>query len=157
MTALVQDRPYRIASSSVPPKISTSDIALNRPTESSSDATGHSSRFANDGDRTTFWESRPAIAAWWLVDFESRSHADEIHLLFADAKNYRYQIQISNDGTDWRTLLDRRATDSTAMERTESLPKNAEGRLLKIVFDPFPDGSVVRLSEVQVEGSRDMK
>jgi beta-galactosidase len=151
-TPLVSDRPYTTAGLKVPAGTGITDISINRPTGSSSDTVGHSSRMANDGDPATYWESNASGQVWWAVDFESRSRAEQIRILFPDARTYRYIVQISDNSVEWKTLLDRRATDSTAIERIDSLPEEAVGRKLRLVFEPLVGGSNVKLSEVLIRG-----
>ena len=135
------------------------DISLNRPTAASSQSPGHSSRFANDGDAQTFWQpsDQPDAAdrqrEWWQVDFESHCQIKTLRLSFAEARDYRYRVQVSDDHGGWTTVLDRTAGAEPGATRSETLPPNLRARILRVEFLPSPGQAPLRLEEVQVLGS----
>jgi hypothetical protein len=158
VTPLAASRPYapppvpaRIESVPEPPI----DISLNRPTGASSESGGHSSRFANDGDPRTFWEPGGGDPQhpWWQVDFESHCLVKSLRLGFAEAGDYRYLVQISDDHGGWETVIDRSAGGPAEAARTETLPNHVRGRILRVQFLPSTGQGPLRLVEVQVLGS----
>ncbi len=158
VTPLTPDRPYVRPEASAPATSATVDLSLNRPTDASSNAERHSSRFANDGDPKTFWQPASSGAAWWQVDLEGRCRTLRLKLLFADAEAVPYTVQTSNDGVSWSPPLDlaspqSNSNRSNSSERVEDLPEGTTGRFLRITFKRSPGSSPLRLAEVQVLGS----
>lgn len=154
VTRLAAARPYIQPTVPSPLLSSTTDISLDRPTRSSSDAEGHSSQMANDGDPTTCWQpqSNNADGAWWQVDFESRCRLQSIHLAFQENCQYRHIIQISDDSSTWRTLVDH-GTATGAITQIDKLPKEAIGRMMRITFKAVGHGGTPRLVEVKIIGA----
>jgi len=134
--------------------VQPTEIALNHPTGSSSNAEGHSSQFANDGDPNTYWQ--PAASAtgeiWWQVDFEHRCDVRFVRLSLGAPAAYRYVIELAEEEGNWRPLIDRSSNTKVASELNERLPDSTRTRLLRIVFLPLPDGSPIQLHEVRVLG-----
>ncbi len=84
-------------------------ISLNQPVASSSYEKGNSPTDANDGDLATRWAAASAAyPQWWAVDLgspQSITHA-VINWYNSGSRAYPYQIQISNDGTNYTVLAD---------------------------------------------------
>jgi hypothetical protein len=58
----------------------------------------------NDGNAATFWQANAADSnAWWSVDLERMVTVSQTKLTFPAEANWRYRIEISNDGsTGWK-------------------------------------------------------
>ena len=135
-----------------------SPVALGQenPTRASSEAPGHSGRLANDGHRDTFWQAVPGdTEAWWRVDLERLVKVDRTELTFPSAGNWRYLIEISDDGDhNWTELVDRTKTSNSSPERVDVMPGGLPpGRFLRVRITGWPVGGVAALAEVKVVGT----
>ncbi len=127
------------------------NIALDRPTHASSEATGHSARLASDGDAGTYWSAAYAgSGAWWDCDLEGVYEVTGVTLRFAGRGRYGFAVQTSDDRIGWKTVT-RDSGDGTA---TVELPAGTRTSGLRVVLEEVPAGSVAGLAEVQVRGSR---
>jgi hypothetical protein len=153
VTPVAAARPYVRPSTTSAPQLDVSvDLSLNRPTDASSSAAGHSSRLANDGDAATFWQPGQEGRSWWQVDLEGRCKLSSVNILFGGGSATAYTLQISDDGVTWTTLQGRRLANGQTRERMEEMPEDAKGRFLKIEFAAAPGNAPVRLAEVKVLG-----
>jgi hypothetical protein len=144
--AYVQRREQPVASDSVV------DLSLNRPTDSSSNMPGHSSRFANDGDAKSFWQPASSSASFWQVDLEGRCSVSDVKLVFTDSKGALYSLQLSEDGVHWKTIRDRLSARPSGEEDTESLPQGSTARFLRVASESKSGNSPLRLAEITVLG-----
>lgn len=98
------------------------------PTRASSEAPGHSGRFANDGDDGTFWQAAAGdVNAWFIVDLERIMAVRTTKLTFPTDGNWRYRIETSDDGnTGWKMVADRAQTSDTLKVRTDVVVQNAQ-------------------------------
>ena len=140
------------------------NVALNGTASSDSNETdGLNASKAFDGDRTTResrWSSAVANGPHWLaVDLGQTRNIKTVMLYWETRKATHYQIQVSDDGSDWRTVKeinDRPAstTDRIILDNTES------ARYVRLYIDSFtaenPDGDVtwntISLFEMEVYG-----
>ena len=140
------------------------NVALNGTASSdSNEADGLNASKAFDGDRTTResrWSSAVADGPHWLaVDLGQTRNIKTVMLYWETRKATHYQIQVSDDGSDWRTVKeinDRPAstTDRIILDNTES------ARYVRLYIDSFtaenPDGDVtwntISLFEMEVYG-----
>ncbi len=152
VTPLASERPYIQRREQPFAADSVADLSLNRPTGSSSDMPGHSSRFANDGDTKTFWQPASSRASFWQVDLEGRCSISEVRLAFADGQGVLYSLQTSEDGVHWKTIRDQLSARPSAEEDTASLPQGSTARFLRVVFEPTSGSSRPRLAEMTVMG-----
>ncbi len=126
VTALAPDRPYAryaakppadAGSGRAPSSASDDVLALNRPTQASSSASGSPSALANDGDLTTVWRAAAAADQTFEVFLEVAYDVGRIALVFPSEAVHRYRIEVSADGVSWRTAIDQFDTTSTARRR----------------------------------------
>jgi hypothetical protein len=84
----------------------SSDRALHQPTVSSSDfSPTYAAARAVDGDASTRWSSQFSDPQWISVDLGQRFAIDEVVLSWEAAYGADYEIQMSNDGVSWVTVL----------------------------------------------------
>jgi exo-beta-1,3-glucanase (GH17 family) len=100
----IETRSFRV----VPPPVSGTDVALNRPTTASSyQQTGPSGaqppNYATDGNISTRWASDWSDPQWIQVDLGQVTAVNHIQLVWEAAYAAAYQIQFSADGTNWTT------------------------------------------------------
>lgn len=125
------------------------------PTRASSEAAGHSGRFANDGNATTFWQAGENDKnAWLTIDLERFVNAGSVKLTFPSDGNWRYRVDISDDGdSGWRLISDQTQTASTAKIQTVTATNNPRGRFVRVSFTGTPDAKPAALAEVEVLGN----
>jgi hypothetical protein len=93
----------------VPPPVNGTNMALGKPTTASSyQATGNGAPYppsnATDGSLTTRWASAWSDPQWIEVDLGQVTTISHIQLVWESAYGSAYQIQVSNDGTNWTTI-----------------------------------------------------
>ncbi len=154
-TPAVQPRPY-LRFSAAQGNASTLTLGMNNPTAASSEAPGHSGRLANDGTAATFWQAKTGDRNPWLqIDLERIVTASKTRLTFPTDGNWRYKIEISDDGeSNWMLLTDQSQTASTTRERSDAVPGNPpRGRFLRVTVTGTPDGAAPAIAEVELTGT----
>jgi hypothetical protein len=131
------------------------NIALDRPTRASSEASGHHALQANDGNPNTSWSATPDRSGpvWWDVDLEGFYRLTKVIITFPEAGNYRYQIQVSADLSQWVTIADRSCETLSGRPVENPLPAEAKGRGIRIVLVRASSERLGALSEVVVNGA----
>ncbi len=122
----MKPRPY-VRFTETPSGPSRATFGLNNPTRASSEAPGHSARLANDGDTATFWQADAADANVWLrIDLERFVAVSRTKLTFPTEGNWRYKVEISDDGdSGWKLIADQTQTDAASKERTDTVQGTA--------------------------------
>src|SRR3984893_3756977 len=83
----------------------TTNIALNKnATSSSNEAVGTTPNLAVDGNLGTRWSSAYSDPQWIQVDLGSTFSICHVKLTWEAAYGKAYQIQVSNDATNWTTI-----------------------------------------------------
>jgi hypothetical protein len=154
-TASVKPRPYvRFTGTASGGSLLT--LGLNNPMRASSESPGHGGRLANDGNATTFWQADAADTnAWLCIDLERIATVSKTKLTFPSEGNWRYKIEISEDGeTNWKLMADQSQTASTTKERTDTVPNNASrGRFVRVMFAGTPDTKAAARAELECSGN----
>jgi hypothetical protein len=93
----------------VPPVPSGTNVAKGKPTTASSfQATGNGAPFpasnATDGNNSTRWATDWSDPQWIQVDLGQTTAIKHVQLVWESAYGKAYQIQTSNDGTNWTTV-----------------------------------------------------
>lgn len=155
-TPIVADRPY------IPPPPSQAalqalknvvNVALNRPSRASSELPTHPARLANDGDATSFWSAADEKTGhWWLVDLEGFYQISGTKITFNQSGNFRYIVELSENGKDWTLAVDRTQTTRTDQVRNDIYPPGATVRYLRVTFASMPPGLRANLCEIEVYG-----
>ena len=126
------------------------------PTRASSETDGHSGRLANDGNATTFWQADASDTnAWLRVDMERIVTINKTKLTFPTPGNWRYKIEISDDGDNgWKLLADQMQTSDASKERTDMAQNTVlRGRFLRVTIVGTPANQSAVLSELEVTGT----
>jgi len=153
-TPPVADRPYHAFHSAHAASDPNLNLAIDRPTEASSEAPDHSGRLANDGTPTTWWapvDNSPG--AWWQLDLEQIDQLTRMKTTFGVKQNYQYKIEVSDDGTSWTTAVDQTSNTSSEKSRNDTFPSGTHGRYVKITFTGVPTGTTPQICEVEVNGT----
>ncbi len=72
---------------------------------SSSDQDLYRARNALDGDLKTRWGSRFRDDEWWQVAFDQPESLAGLRIVWENAYGERYDVQLSDDGAQWRTVF----------------------------------------------------
>jgi Protein of unknown function (DUF4038)/F5/8 type C domain/Putative collagen-binding domain of a collagenase len=81
------------------------NIALNKPaTASSAESSSYLPSYAFDGSLNTRWSSQFSDPQWIYVDLGSTYNVNEVKLTWEVAYGKAYQIQVSNDATNWTSI-----------------------------------------------------
>jgi endoglucanase len=121
-------------STPVPPTVTptqsgSANLALNKPaTASSVEAAGLEAVKAVDGNTTTRWGSAFSDPQWLQVDLGSTQTINQITLRWEAAYGKSYQIQTSNDATNWTTIFN----TSNGLGGTEILSVSGSGRYIRM-------------------------
>jgi len=120
-------------------KPTNSIFGLNNPTLASSELPDYSARLGNDGNASTFWQPQDnETHAWWEVNLERAVTMEQTKITFPAEDNYRYKIEISNDGLHWILAVDQSNTNSTEKTRTDNFAKANSGHFLRVTFTGKP-------------------
>lgn len=129
-------------------------FGLDNPTRSSSEAAGHSSRMASDGNPSSFWLAADTeTGSWWQVDLERFVDIKEIKLTFPEAANFCYRLETLDSENKWKIIADHSKSASTEKIRIEKTKEKITGRFLKVTFTGLPKGKAAAISEVEVMGT----
>ncbi|MFE0699768.1 discoidin domain-containing protein [Streptomyces sp. NPDC058872] len=118
-------------------------------TASSSEGAAYSASAAVDGDLTgTRWASQWSDDQWIRIDLGQRASVSRIVLTWENAYGKAYDLQLSDDGTDWRTV--RSVTDGDG--GTDDLAVSGTGRYVRLKGLTRGTGYGYSLWEFQVYG-----
>jgi hypothetical protein len=131
----------------------TQDVALDRPTQASSEAPGHNGAGAIDGNPSTYWSaSDDKRGAWWQVDLEQPHTSTSVQTTFPTTGNYRYRIEGALDGNTWTQLVDQSNTQSMETVRTDTVPPDLHFQMARITFTAVPAGQRSAIVDVKIQG-----
>jgi hypothetical protein len=117
------------AGSGPPPPPPSTNLALNRPTLSSSnEAAAFSPNLAVDGNGGTRWSSAFSDPQWIRVDLGTNRTINRVVLRWEAAFGRAYQIQTSTDGNTWTTI---RST-TTGAGGVEDVSVTGSGRYVRM-------------------------
>ena len=153
-TLPVKPRPY-IRFTGSTNSIAVTGFGRENPTRTSSEVTGHSGSLANDGKLATFWQAAEGDkSAWLCVDLERIVKVTQTKLTFPTAGNWRYRIEISDDGSsNWKTITDQSRSIDDEQVRNDIAATSASGRFLRVTFVALPIGQSAALAEVEAFGT----
>jgi beta-glucosidase len=114
---------------STPTTCGTTTAALGKPaTASSTENAGTPASAAFDGNAGTRWSSAAADPQWLQVDLGTSQTVCGARLTWETAYGKAYQIQVSDNGTNWTTAY----STTTGAGGTENLSFNATGRYVRL-------------------------
>ncbi|GFM97357.1 discoidin domain-containing protein [Streptomyces fulvorobeus] len=119
-------------------------------TASSSEGDGYSAALAVDGNLTgTRWASQWSDPQWIRIDLGKKYNLSRAVLSWEGAYGKAYEIQVSDNGTDWTTA--KKVTDSDGA--TDDLALTGSGRYVRMLGTTRASGYGYSLWEFQVYGS----
>jgi hypothetical protein len=108
---------------------------------------------ADDGDATTSWlATADDHSPWWQVDLERLCVLSAVNLTFPSPGDYRFKIEVSDDGQTWRTAADQTRAADTDQTRLIRLPSGSRGQFVRVTFTAAPAGATAGLSEFEITG-----
>lgn len=140
-------------------------VSLKKNATASSNLDGtHTPDRAFDEDVATSWAAATANAGEWLqVDLGKPCRIDALQLNFADVHStaygrlvndtYQYTLEVSDDATTWRPLLDRRGAGRDAPHEYVQLDQPVIARYAKLTNYHAPAGAVFSVSGLRMFGS----
>ncbi|MGW6792689.1 discoidin domain-containing protein [Streptomyces chartreusis] len=121
-------------------------------TASSQEGDGYAPSAAVDGNLTgTRWASAWSDPQWFQVDLGQRSDLSRVVLTWEGAYGKSYQIQVSDNGTDWRTLKTVTGGDGG----TDEVAVTGSGRYVRMLGTERAGAYGYSLWEFQVYGNTD--
>ena len=125
----IETKSFRV----VAPTVAGTNVALGRPTTASSyQATGNGAPFppsnATDGKWDTRWASDWSDPQWLQVDLGRTTAIKHIQLGWESAYGKAYQVQVSDDGTNWTTVY----TTTTGAGGVDTFDVSGSGRYVRV-------------------------
>ncbi|PKV49249.1 endoglucanase [Aquimarina sp. MAR_2010_214] len=107
----------------------TNNIALGKTvTASSIETANFPANFAVDGKNTTRWSSRYSDPQWISIDLGAIANINRVVLNWEVAYGKAYRIEVSNDGTTWRSIY----STSNGDGRVDDLSVYGTGRYIRM-------------------------
>ncbi len=126
------------------------NVALNKTVDSSSALGNNGEESVNDGDPTTRWESEHGIADGWIqVDLGAAFDVDRVVIDWEGAFASNYELQISNDGVTWETLLEVQKSSPA----DDELPVDVTTRYIRMQGVELGTGYGYSIFELEVYGA----
>jgi hypothetical protein len=143
-------RPYVRFEKKNQPKIETT-FGPNNPTFASSSATDAAPGLAADANPETAWKAAasdtdPAI----ILDTEKGLSISRIQLDFPGKKIRRYRVEVSNDRSNWTSVVDLTGNTEANGSKVIPTPGGTKGRYVRVAFAKADEAA---LSEIRVTGT----
>jgi hypothetical protein len=118
-------------------------LSYNKPVSASSFLPDHLPAYAADEKVETWWSAKTGKAGeWFQTDLKKKTDVRAIQVNFADQDFnihaphdlifYRYIIEASDDGVNWKKIVDKSKNDKDAVHELVVLDKPIEARYLRI-------------------------
>jgi hypothetical protein len=150
------------------------NLALNKPVKVSSTFKGYSAEYAVDGKESngSFWQSgeekgKFSTPQWITVDLQQPEMVDHVKLIFHIWEQralelrqtvYKYQVQVSMDGNDWKTVIDESKNESPVEPGgTETWFNPVQARYVKLLVLRNSASSGAQVMEFSVMGDKTEK
>ncbi|HLL65764.1 MAG TPA: nucleoside hydrolase-like domain-containing protein [Micromonosporaceae bacterium] len=113
------------------------DIAIGKPATASAQQGPRPATNGNDGSATTRWSANtPATGHWWQVDLGAATAISGTEVTWEFARNYRYQISVSANGSAFTTVVDKNGNTSAAQTQADTF--TASARYVRITITGLP-------------------
>lgn len=138
-------------------------LSLRKPVMASSTLGGHSAASAVDEDVRSWWSARSGGSGeWFQIDLDAPKRVEAVQINFADQDSqgdaisqdgFRYVLELSNDGSTWKTAIDRSRDGRDAPHDYEVLPQAQSARFVRLRAIHTPDGGKFSLYDLRVFGN----
>ncbi|AWG26739.1 family 43 glycosylhydrolase [Flavobacterium kingsejongi] len=127
-------------------------LNYNKPIQVSSVLGGFNANFANDEDIKTYWSAKTGAKGEYIIsDLGEKSTINAIQLNYADqdaelmgkpshTTGHKYVISISDDGKNWKKLVDKSKNDNDVPHDYIELERPAQARFVKLENIEMPTG-----------------
>nr|WP_203634056.1 discoidin domain-containing protein [Streptomyces sp. SID10815] len=117
----------------VAPPVSGTNLALNRPATASSAQQSYGDcpctpQLAVDGNTATRWASDWSDPQWFQVDLGAAKPLRKLQLVWDPAYGKSYEVQVSDDGSTWRSVYSTASGDGDV----DTLDVSATGRYVRL-------------------------
>jgi hypothetical protein len=138
-------------------------LSHGKPAEASSTLDGFPVANAFDENIRTWWSARTGgLGEWLCVDLGKPCRIEAVQVNLADqgstatghtAVAYRYVVEVSDDGSHWREVIDRSAQVRDSPHDYTQLDTPIMGRYVRITNVHSPGGALFSLSGLRVFGN----
>jgi Glycosyl hydrolases family 43/F5/8 type C domain len=131
-------------------------IAVGKPSRSDSFEPGNSPGEGDDEDDVTRWCARDGSPGhWWEVDLgRIYPYLTGTEVYWETDGVYKYRIDVSNDHTNWTTIVDKTTNSVAAGLMNDNF--SASGRYVRITVTGLPPGLWASFYEFRVFGSNSL-
>lgn len=137
-------------------------LSYGGPVSASSSLDNHEPEKAVDENARDWWSAKTGDAGEWLaVDLKAVQKVMAVQLNFADEGStamgaspdpYRYVLEGSVDGKQWKTLVDHRKSGRDSSQDYEELGQPTSARYIRITNERMPNDAKFSLSGLRVFG-----
>lgn len=132
------------------------NLAVNKPVTASGEQNsgGNIAAAGNDGDNATRWCcDNGNLGNWWQVDLQQPSRISRIEIDWEHQFiPYQYRIEVSTDGTTWKTAVDATAKPGLMEKEARHVVNESGVRFVKITVTGQPGGVWTGFWELRVLG-----
>jgi len=115
--------------------LNTTNVALNKTTNSSSNEPGHIAANAVDNNfaLTNYWAASPH-GQWWMVDLAGNYDLNKIKVFnyYDGTRYYRYDVEASLDNVTWTKIADHSTNTNVATAAGDSFAVSTTARYLRV-------------------------
>lgn len=106
--------------------------------------------FILDGDITTRWCSFPKNQ-WIQIDFKDVITLSDLQIAWyqGSERNYAFQIQVSENGTNWQTAYEGYSSGNSEELETFAFDKSYNTRFVKVICNGHAKGDYNNISEIR--------
>ncbi|MFD2603335.1 family 43 glycosylhydrolase [Flavobacterium suzhouense] len=137
-------------------------LSYNKPVTVSSNSDGYEAKLAADENIRTYWSAATGNKGEWLsIDLTEKSTINALQLNLAENKTtiqgrkegiyYQYIVEYSEDGKNWKILVDKSKNTVDAPHDLSILDKAVKARYLKVTNLHTPSGTFA-ISDFRVFG-----
>lgn len=137
-------------------------LSLRKPVTASSVLGGHMAQSAVDEDVRSWWSAKTGDAGeWYQVDLGAPKRIEAVQINFADQDSkgegisqdgFRYILDLSDNGRDWRTAIDRSKDGRDAPHDYQVLAKAESARFVRLRNVHMPDSGKFSLYDLRIFG-----
>ncbi|MEU1881087.1 discoidin domain-containing protein [Streptosporangium sp. NPDC020072] len=130
------------------------NLALNKPATAQSSEAGHPAGMAVDADAGSYWATWP-LPGWWQVDLQDVYRLSNVTVTnyYADGRYYKYDVQVSTDGTTWTTVGTKNTT-TPATSAGDSYPLATTARYVRVNVTANSANPSGHITNVVVNGTK---
>lgn len=138
-------------------------LSRKKAVTASSTLPGFPVELAADEDVRTWWSAASGgDSEWYQMDLGASKRVDALQINFADQDSrgtgisedtYRYEIDVSGDARNWRTVVDASKTGRDAPHDLQVLARPVQARYVRVRNIHSPDGGKFSLFDLRVFGN----